>query len=236
MTKLSPFFCYYGGKWRAANKYPQPIHGTIIEPFAGAAGYSLNYPNRNVELYEIDPIVFAIWDYLLKVSEREVLDLPSQVDHIDDIVAPDEAKWLIGFWLNKGVVSPRKTPSKWARSGTRPNSFWGPVIKERIASQLQGIRHWEIHNASYETAPNRKATWFVDPPYEQAGKLYRAKFTNYLALADWCQHREGQVIVCEQEGATWLPFQPLASIRSTPGKYGKNFSPEVIWTSERTDV
>ena len=37
-TKLKPFFTYYGGKYRAAPKYPEPVHGSIVEPFAGSAG------------------------------------------------------------------------------------------------------------------------------------------------------------------------------------------------------
>lgn len=56
---LSPFFCYYGGKWRAALKYPKPAFAKVIEPFAGAAGYSLRYPHLDVTLYEIDPVVFG---------------------------------------------------------------------------------------------------------------------------------------------------------------------------------
>ncbi len=38
MTDLKPFFCYFGGKWRAAPHYPTPKHAEIVEPFAGAAG------------------------------------------------------------------------------------------------------------------------------------------------------------------------------------------------------
>lgn len=229
--QLSPFFCYYGGKWRAAKKYPLPEYGTIIEPFAGGAGYALNYADRRVILHEIDPVVYAIWDYLIHVSPEEILALPSRVDHIDDVKGPDAARWLIGFWLNKGVAAPRKTPSKWARSGIRPNSFWGQTIKERIASQVEHIRHWTVKNTSYETADNECATWFVDPPYQQAGKLYKQRFNDFDRLAEWCRSREGQVMVCEQEGATWLPFKPLASIKSTPGARGKSYSAEVLWTN-----
>ena len=38
---LLPFWAYYGGKWRSAPRYPAPVHGRIIEPFAGAAGYAM---------------------------------------------------------------------------------------------------------------------------------------------------------------------------------------------------
>lgn len=232
-TRLQPFFCYFGGKWRAAKKYPTPRFDTIIEPFAGAAGYSLNHPDRRVVLYEVDPVVYGLWDYLIKASPAEILALPSVVDHVDDVKAPEAAKTLIGFWLNKGGTTPKKTPSAWARSGVRPNSFWGQVIKERIASQVERIKHWTVKNESYVTAPNEPATWFIDPPYQgECGRLYRFKNIDFDSLGTWCQAREGQVMVCEQEGATWLPFQPFATIKATPGSRGKSFSNEVIWTKD----
>jgi hypothetical protein len=32
-------------------------------------------------------------------------------------------------------------------------------------------------------------------------------------VAEWCLSRMGQVIVCENQGVTWLPFQPLTDRR-----------------------
>ena len=62
---LKPFFCYYGGKWRVAKRYPAPVNDTIIEPFAGAAGYSTRYYNKNVILYDIDPVICGAWVFFL---------------------------------------------------------------------------------------------------------------------------------------------------------------------------
>jgi len=225
-----PFFCYFGGKWRAALRYPPPKYGRIVEPFAGAAGYSLRYPTAKVELYDKDPLISALWQYLIQVTEHEILNLPERVEHVDDIKAPQEAKWLVGFWLNKGSVSPRLTPSAWARSGVRPKSYWGPEIRTRIASQLKAIRHWKITEASYINCDDVEATWFIDPPYQGApGRLYRYKIEEYEQLANWCKSRSGQVIVCERKGAAWLPFQGIGSIKATPGRRGKGISEEVIW-------
>ena len=228
---LHPFFCYYGGKWRAAKRYPPPIHQTLIEPFAGSAGYSLRYPARDVILCDLDPIICGVWEYLIRVSAEEIYQLPTKVDHVNDVNAPQEAKWLIGFWLNKGVASPTLTPSAWMRSGIRPNSYWGETIRKRIASQIGSIRHWKIHCQSYEGIENREAAWFIDPPYcGKPGKHYRCKFNDYQELAQWCRDRTGQVMVCEQSGASWLPFEPFAKIKSTPGSRGKSYSEEVFWT------
>ena len=66
MTGLRPFWCYFGGKWRAAPHYPAPIHSTIVEPFAGAAGYSTRYPDRQVVLIDKDPVIVGLWRYLTR--------------------------------------------------------------------------------------------------------------------------------------------------------------------------
>ena len=76
MTSLRPFWAYYGGKWRAAPRYPRPMHDTIIEPFAGAAGYSLRYPDRNVVLVElcvhgVDVCLVPVVPAALVVAQRK---------------------------------------------------------------------------------------------------------------------------------------------------------------------
>jgi site-specific DNA-adenine methylase len=236
--RLRPFFCYFGGKWREALKsYPEPRYGTIIEPFAGAAGFAARYATRKVILCEIDPIIAAVWRYLIKVTAKEILSLPDLVSEetVDNLIVSQEAKWLIGFWLNKGTSGPRKSPSTWMRSNVRPKSYWGAHIRQILASQVDSIRHWEIHNCSYVDCPTPlEATWFVDPPYEVAGQAYRfgSKQIDYQHLGDWCQTRPGQVIVCENEGATWLPFQDLASVKASPRSIAPNRrSKEVCWLS-----
>jgi len=226
------FFTYYGGKYRVARSYPTPKYDKIIEPFAGSAGYSLRYPEKQVHLFDLDPIICGLWDYLIKASPEDIMKLPNDVDRIDDLKICQEAKWLIGFWLNKGTVQPSKSPSRWMRDKTRPNSFWGQVIKERIASQVDGIKHWKISNKSYDTIENKKATWFIDPPYQLMGKYYKFSSIDYNKLGIWSKERNGQVIVCEQNGADWLPFIDFKTIKATEGKHGKSKSKEVIWTKD----
>ena len=227
---MKPFFCYYGGKWRATKTlYPPPQYKTIIEPFSGAAGYSVRYYDRSCILYEINPVIAGIWDYLIKASSEEIMKLPIVVEDVDILPISQEEKHLIGFWLNKGAASPCKKPSKWMRSGINPTSQWGKEIRERIASQVPLIKHWQVINKSYEDIDNNvAATWFIDPPYNnKAGSHYIFSDINYDKLGELCKSREGQVIVCENEGADWLPFIPLASIHSASGK-----SKEVVWIKE----
>lgn len=239
VSLLRPFFGYYGGKWRdALRHYPEPTFDTVIEPFAGSAGYSLRYADRRVILCEIDPVLAAIWRYLIKAKSSEILAIPD-LEHdqsVDDLKLCQEAKWLVGLWLNRGIASPRKTPSKWMRDKIRPGSFWGERVRKTIASQVNAIRHWKVLNGSYVDCPtSRKATWFIDPPYEKAGKHYRfgSELIDYDALALWCRERSGQVIVCENAGANWLPFRDLGDVKTTRSN---RRSKEVVWISNNGGV
>ena len=225
-----PFFTYFGGKFRSAPHYPRPLYRTIVEPFAGAAGYALRYKGLDVILVEKNPTIAALWRYLITVSEKEILMLPDVAEGIDvhTLSICSEAQSLIGFWLNKGNSSPCNIPSAWMRAGTHDTSFWGKTIRQRIARQLRLIRHWTIIEGDYSLAPDVEATWFIDPPYEIAGRAYRysSKDIDYQHLATFAQTRKGQVVVCENSGATWLPFIPFAHTKSAHGT-----SNEVIWES-----
>lgn len=233
VPRLRPFFGYYGGKWRDVPKhYPKPEHKVIVEPFAGSAGYSLRYPTHKVVLCEVDPVLAAVWRYLTRVKPKEILSIRDlrPEETVDDLSASQEARWLVGFWLNRGTASPRKSPSKWMRDGIRPGSFWGERVRQTIASQVSYIRHWAVYNCSYAECPVPvgTATWFIDPPYQCAGKHYRfgSEQIDYTALTAWCKSRPGQVIVCENAGATWLPFRDLADVKTTRAAHR---SSEVYW-------
>ena len=108
---------------------------------------------------------------------------------------------------------------------------WGQRVRERIATQLTYIKHWKLIEGNYTDAPDGLATWFVDPPYQHAGKYYRfgRDGIDYPSLAAWCKERRGQVIVCENVGADWLPFQPWRSIKASEAKHGGKVSHEAIY-------
>jgi hypothetical protein len=186
-----------------------------------------------VRLYDIDPTICSVWDYLIHVTSAEIVRLPLVFSHIDELDVCPEAKALIGFWLNKGTTSPSKSPSKWMRDyqAQQPGcTYWSAAVMERIALQVPDIRHWRISQASYEAIPDQTATWFVDPPYEVAGRAYRFHAIDYTNLGDWCRSRSGQVIVCENAGSDWLPFRPFRTIKGLEGKRGGKKSVEVVWT------
>jgi hypothetical protein len=98
--------------------------------------------------------------------------------------------------------------------------YWGPRIRDRIAAQIELIKHWIVEDGPYWESENREATWFIDPPYQKAGKHYRfgTPLMDYGHLARWSKSRYGQLIVCEADDADWLPFRPLVAIDGTEGR------------------
>jgi len=218
---MRPFFPFYGSKWNIARYYPRPAHDQIIEPFAGSAGYSTFYNCPNAHLIDADPIVIGVWSYLIKATSREIMalpEIPEVGDSVDNYNLPQEAKWLIGFWLNRGSATPKKTRTAYSARGDKAQLNWGPRAKERVIGQLEGIKGWKATLGSYESAPNAQVTWFVDPPYGDKGRYYRKQFDAFETLGPWCAQRQGMVIVCEGPGASWLPFQRLGDFKTSLGR------------------
>lgn len=224
-ARLKSFFSYYGSKVRIAKHYPAPNHEMIVEPFAGAAGYSLLHYDHKVNLYDINPVITGIWQYLIRTSSNEIMCLPVEGDSLDDYKVCEEARNLIGFWFARASTYPRLTRSPWSKQ--YKSWGWTEHIKLRIASQVDKIRHWRAETLNYANIPKYWATWFVDPPYSnKAGRDYTFNKIDYSKLGDWCKKQLGQVIVCENTGADWLPFDNFiesntATTNKITGKYSK---------------
>ena len=202
-------FSYYGAKTKIVKWYPEPKYATIIEPFAGAARYSLYHSEKNpnkyrVILVEANPKIAGIWQWLKNAKPDDLRQLPivKAGEPIPD-VSPIEARWFIGLCFNQGSHSPKNFAGR-MNFCKLPGNNWESFIK-----RLPIIQKWEIHNGDYSSAPDIQATWYVDPPYSQQ-KLYPfGQDLDYTKLGDWCKSRKGQVIVAENDNATWLPFQTL---------------------------
>lgn len=227
---MKPLWPFYGSKWRDAKRYGPPRGDLVIEPFAGSAGYSTFYAPQRVMLYDVDPYVVGVWQYLIHVSQAEIMALPDLEvgQSVDSLDLPQEARWLIGFWLNRGSAQPKKTKTAYSARTERQQLVWSLRARERIAQELPGIRHWTIVQGDYTHAPHDpNATYYVDPPYGDKGRYYRYRDVDLARLGEWCMSLPGHVIACEQVGATWLPFRPLASIKSSKGR-----SDEAWWTTD----
>lgn len=227
-------FSFYGSKSKIVKKYPSPIYDKIIEPFAGSARYSLLYYEKNVTILDLDEIIIQVWKYLQKATEEEILGLPdipnaTRLENVDGFSSLfDEQKWLIGFCSNGGSAVPKNV------SGRMNFNSWNRD-KLRISKNLFKIRNWKIICGNYWEADNSEATWFIDPPYQDKGRWYRKNKVDYGQLGEWCKSRKGQVMVCENAGATWLPFEYLTDIPFSHFKENKDYkkrTTEMIWYNE----
>lgn len=230
--RLRPFFNYYGSKWRLAPHYAMPAYDTIIEPFAGAAGYATLHHTKNVTLYDASEEVCAVWRFLIDATPEMILKMPliKPGQKVDDLDCSQEERTLISFWLGKANHSPRQTLSPFGieRYKIGPDA-WGEKCRRRVSSQVGLIKHWRVECTSYaDIDTDRKGTWFIDPPYEKKGRHYPkgSNAIDFSHLRKWCESLRGQVIVCEHAGATWLDFTPL------PGVQNQSSRKEVIWQNK----
>lgn len=224
-------FSYMGSKWRLAKKYGCPQSELVIEPFAGGACYSLYWDAPKVLLYDINPIIAGMWQYLIAAKESEIASLPLDFEMVDELDVCQEAKWLIGFWITKGNTHPNKSRSAWARQYRYATDckVWNDPVRRRIAAQLHKIRNWKIVCADYRECPDIVADWFIDPPYQNVTREYAYSDIDYPALSEFCLSRAGRVVVCENVGATWLPFTSFADTYNCQGNKRTKVSKEAIY-------
>lgn len=198
MNKIGPLFKWFGSKWQSAKRYPSPEHDILIEPFAGGAGYSLNHCNRTVIVWEEDPNLARLWQWLIKSATDDDIrlipvGLPMGTD-IRTIGLTQGQTLLLKHWQRTNNVGDCWTVSPW---GHLPGQ-WTANTRARLADEIGAISHWEFRDPyNYIDIPS---SWFIDPPYLYNYK-YRASLPpfDYQALSSLVQtiHRDSQVIVCE---------------------------------------
>lgn len=224
-------FSYYGSKSKIVDYYPPPKHKRIIEPFAGSARYSLKYWQNDVLLVDKYMEVIKVWHYLQNASEKDILGLPEMKAgmELDKMNLSDGERLLLGFFAGQGSLEPRNKVSPMAEHSfnTTPNRY------KNIAKNLRKIKHWEIKQGCYTEIENIEATWFIDPPYMFGGEHYKknSRELNFNELADWCKSRNGQIIVCENTKADWLPFKPMKRLQGV----SNTFTTEAIWSNHKTN-
>jgi hypothetical protein len=228
-------FYYYGAKRSLARYYDPPAFPVIVEPFAGSASYSLFHLSsvELVVLVEKDPRVADLWRRLLAMTPDEVLSLP--IPRVGDIT--DDFLYMTVATSNGVARSKRMTitPRMPREIGRQLGQIARilPAAKEKVY----------LIEGDYSRAPDIEATWFIDPPYQMTrsdsstanpqGMGYAKGCSSTELdfddrLGEWVTGRWGQIIVCEQAGADWLPFRPLASVGDSLGRK----RPEVVWTNE----
>lgn len=212
-------FSYYGSKSKISHLYPPPIFDTIVEPFAGAAFYSMRYLNSHrIILNDLNPTVYGIWKWLKEEATEEVILANRNFflgQNISELDLHPAHKDLIGFCINRGCSSPANVVQKWSCQ-SKSNPQWASTPFSRltkIASELPKLKKIEVSNLSFQELSNIKATWFIDPPYQFGGRYYKFNQIDYDELKKWVLNLNGQVIVCENSQSQWLPsYQRLTEI------------------------
>lgn len=213
-------FYYYGRKKQLAKHYPPPTHPHTIEPFAGAAAYSLhnNHWQNEVTLIEKDPQVAQIWNWLINdATPQSITALPTLKvgERTSSFLHIIHAASKQAFAYKTIKVTP-VIERNWE------------VSKRVMAQNVHKVKHWKILNQDYTAAPNLQATWFIDPPYKGPpgqGYHHGSDDLDYTQLANWILSRQGQVIACEGPYGDYLPFTPLITLTGVAGKQ----SQEVIY-------
>jgi hypothetical protein len=224
-------FFFYGRKWQAGSSYPAPTRRTVIEPFAGSAAYA----HRHIDV--LDAVVLVERDEQVCGMWRQVLDPTLTVDDLCPPLTLGEFT-TNRFHVTAAVSGGGQTQAIGGRLKATPIAVVNVQrLRQRMPRDLARWRATDVTliEGDYSEAPDVDATWFIDPPYVgRAGALYRhgSRDIDYAALGTWCKDRQGQVIVCEGEGADWLPFEPLTEVVA----YGGKRSAEVVWYGGDPDV
>ncbi len=153
-------FNYFGNKARLAKTYQPPQHGWIVEPFAGAAGYSCYWltqqPNLQAHLVDNDHLVVEIWRRLLAMDPTELRDYPDPVkgtftdDPIYLTATVSGGSWGAAFKGNSYNITTwmaRDFPSKKVRMAEMLSQIKGRIL---------------VTQTDYRNLSNDEATWFVD--------------------------------------------------------------------------
>ena len=133
-----PLFKWFGSKWLSAKTLPPPIHDSIIEPFAGSAGYALRHARHQVLVCETDPHVHALWTWIVReATEDAIRAIPVSVPEGTDIrtlgLSAGQAL-LLKTWQRTNNVGDCWTVSPW---GNKPGQ-WTANTRARVAADEDG--------------------------------------------------------------------------------------------------
>lgn len=243
-------FYFYGAKNQLARHYPPPEWGVIIEPFAGSAAYAQYWRStiREAILVDKDERTVELWHQLQRMSPEQILALPTPVpgEYYEGIIDS-----LIKMAAASNGVSAMTGPLACPK---RVAGVWEGMMR-RMADRVDDVRNWTIIHGDYTEVlrfverskrypTGSRFTWFLDPPYSASVPVRASKTSfplghgyregsasiDYALLAEWVFTLPGQVIVCEQEGADWLPgFRALRQHHDSQG--GRSGEVYASWQS-----
>ena len=214
-------FYYYGAKNMLAKHYPPPKLDLVIEPFGGSAAYGIHHLAKNNKLRlivnEKDPKVFNMWAFLKNTTFSEIENYP----------LPNVGENTSDFFIMTCAASNAVSKCSKMKVSERLRYVF-EIQKRRILQRFHLLERIEVTNLDYTEIINQQACWFIDPPYQlqtivqntpfQNGNGYSVGYNsdsiNFSDLASWCISRDGQIIVCEKQGANWLPFRSFRTAKN----------------------
>lgn len=243
MKITGPLFKWFGSKWLSSKTLPAPRFNSIVEPFAGGAGYSLRHFKCEVTICESDPHLRLLWPWLIEEArEKDIREIPLDVPEGTDIRTlglSQGQQLLLKTWQRTNNVGNCWTISPW---GNKPGQ-WTANTRARVAEEVSAIKHWKFARGDWEDAyailrsPGlSERTWFIDPPYEFNYQYRQTPLPNYAELGRLAAALPGHTIVCEAvctktgKIPTWLPFRRFGErITSRRKATNNHHSKELIW-------
>jgi len=241
-----PLFKWFGSKWLSSKHLPAPRYDTIIEPFAGGAGYSLRYADRKVVIAESNSHLHELWQWLIRdATEALIREIPLSVPVGTNILSLGLSRGqslLLKTWQRTNNVGDCWTISPW---GNLPGQ-WTANTRARVASEVDAVRHWELWSNGIPVLHQcvglgaKDSTFFVDPPYLYNYQYKAPLLIGYsqLGMTVGRLAERNQVIVCEAiEPKTgrvpdWLPFTAWQSRVTSRRKADcQHHSKELLWTN-----
>ena len=221
-------FRYPGGKtwfipsFRRWVKNLKVKPGLLIEPFAGGATIALTSVCENLVdhaiLIELDPDISAVWQVLVAgdgpILAEKILSFELTIENVKSELASPSFSLLDKAFktilknrtYHGGILAAGSGLIKSGEAGKGIASRWYPETLSKRLSSLHIIRNrltvlcGDALSLSYPYLNDKKAIFFVDPPYTAGGKkagkrLYTFSEISHVGLFDICSKIEGDFVM-----------------------------------------
>jgi len=241
VPQRSPFR-YPGGKtwliptvreWLRQDKFVEEL----IEPFAGGGIVSLTAAFENlanqITMVELDEEIAAVWEVILNEKNEWLVDkiLSFELSHENvnkELSNPDKETKDLAFCtilknrvFHGGIIAKGSGTLKHGENGKGIASRWyAKTLANRIKA-INYIRHKikfkqaDAFNVIEENKNNKKAYFFIDPPYTLAGK----RLYNYFNI----DHEKLFYLSSKIQGRFMLTYDDTEEIRALADKYHLEF-------------
>lgn len=206
-------------KWLRSRKERPSV---LIEPFAGGGIVGLTAAFEDladrVIMIELDVSVAAVWKTILSddndwLAERvSTFEMSLENLKAELAVAPDSTK-MLGFHTllrnrtcHGGILAPGSGVLKYGENGKGIRSRWYPETLRKRIQNIKSVRdkitfiEGDGIDAVAKYSRDKRAAFFIDPPYTAAGKragsrLYTHCELDHVALFEQCKKITGDFLM-----------------------------------------